>query len=47
ILNQNYKDKKKSNELIRRLSMDFKNDNFHEKLFSVLEKEEMSLKNRN
>ncbi|ECK5605368.1 glycosyltransferase family 2 protein, partial [Campylobacter coli] len=46
ILNQNYQDKKKSNELIRKLSLDFENDTFHQKLFEVLKKEEMDLKNR-
>ncbi|HEF7198538.1 TPA: glycosyltransferase family 2 protein, partial [Campylobacter jejuni] len=46
ILNQNYYDKKKSNELIRKLSLDFENDTFHQKLFEVLKKEEMDLKNR-
>lgn len=46
ILNQNYQDKKKSNELIKKLSLDFKNSDFHEKLFGVLEKEEKGLKER-
>ncbi|ECP7275581.1 glycosyltransferase [Campylobacter jejuni] len=46
ILWQNYKDKKKSNELIKKFSMDFKNDDFHRKLFEVLEKEEIDLKRR-
>ncbi|EII0246803.1 glycosyltransferase family 2 protein, partial [Campylobacter coli] len=46
ILNQNYQDKKKSNELIKKLSLDFENNTFHQKLFGVLKKEEMDLKNR-
>lgn len=43
ILNQNYKDKKKSNEIIKRLSKEFLLDEFHQKLFEVLEREEKSL----
>ncbi|ECR3716856.1 glycosyltransferase family 2 protein, partial [Campylobacter jejuni] len=46
ILNQNYQDKKKSNEIIKRLSREFLLDEFHRKLFEVLEKEEINLKNR-
>ncbi|EJV0475748.1 glycosyltransferase family 2 protein, partial [Campylobacter coli] len=46
ILWQNYKDKKRSNELIKKLSLDFENNTFHQKLFGVLKKEEMDLKNR-
>ncbi|EAL8298727.1 glycosyltransferase family 2 protein, partial [Campylobacter jejuni] len=42
-LNQNYKDKKKSNEIIKRLSKEFLLDEFHQKLFEVLEREEKSL----
>ncbi len=38
--------KKKSNELIKKLSLDFENDTFHQKLFEFLKKEEMDLKNR-
>ncbi|EAH9087737.1 glycosyltransferase family 2 protein, partial [Campylobacter jejuni] len=40
ILNQNYQDKKKSNEIIKRLSREFLFDEFHQKLFEVLEREE-------
>ncbi|MFQ6341526.1 glycosyltransferase family 2 protein [Campylobacter sp. VTCC 70190] len=43
ILSQNYQDKKKSNELIKQLSLEFKNDIFHQKLFEVLEKEKLGL----
>ncbi|HDZ5086890.1 TPA: glycosyltransferase family 2 protein [Campylobacter jejuni] len=43
ILNQNYQDKKKSNGIIKKLSVDFKNDKFHGKLFEVLKKEEKGL----
>ncbi|EKA9803208.1 glycosyltransferase family 2 protein [Campylobacter coli] len=39
ILNQNYQDKKKSNELIKRLSKEFIHDEFHQKLFEVLKRE--------
>ncbi|ECO2828393.1 glycosyltransferase family 2 protein, partial [Campylobacter jejuni] len=46
ILNQNYKDKKKSNEIIKRLSKEFAHDEFHQKLFEVLKMEETSLKSR-
>lgn len=46
ILNQNYRDKKKSNELIKKLSLDFENDTFHQKLFEVLKREEVGVKNR-
>ncbi|EAI0773147.1 glycosyltransferase family 2 protein, partial [Campylobacter jejuni] len=46
ILNQNYQDKKKSNEIIKRLSKEFLLDEFHQKLFEVLKIEETSLKSR-
>ncbi|EAK2479659.1 glycosyltransferase family 2 protein, partial [Campylobacter jejuni] len=46
ILNQNYYDKKKSNEIIKRLSKEFLHDEFHQKLFEVLEREEVGVKNR-
>ncbi|HEE8973805.1 TPA: glycosyltransferase family 2 protein, partial [Campylobacter jejuni] len=46
ILNQNYHDKKKSNEIIKRLSKEFLHDEFHQKLFGVLEKEEIAFKKR-
>lgn len=46
ILNQNYKDKKKSNEIIKRLSKEFLLDEFHQKLFEVLKREEAGVKNR-
>ncbi|EGF1229166.1 glycosyltransferase family 2 protein [Campylobacter jejuni] len=46
ILWQNYQDKKRSNKLIRKFSLDFKNNTFHQKLFEVLKKEEMDIKNR-
>ncbi|EIV0103346.1 glycosyltransferase family 2 protein, partial [Campylobacter jejuni] len=46
ILNQNYQDKKKSNEIIKRLSKEFLLDEFHQKLFEVLEREEVGVKNR-
>ncbi|EGD4096612.1 glycosyltransferase family 2 protein, partial [Campylobacter coli] len=39
ILNQNYHDKKKSNEIIKRLSKEFIHDEFHQKLFEVLKRE--------
>ncbi len=39
ILNQNYHDKKKSNEIIKKLSKEFLHDEFHQKLFEVLERE--------
>ncbi|HHW4071071.1 TPA: glycosyltransferase family 2 protein, partial [Campylobacter coli] len=39
ILNQNYQDKKKSNEIIKKLSKEFLHDEFHQKLFEVLERE--------
>ncbi|HFZ5203334.1 TPA: glycosyltransferase family 2 protein [Campylobacter jejuni] len=43
ILNQNYQNKKKSNELIKRISESFLYDEFHRRLFEVLKKEEKSL----
>ncbi|EJH2509960.1 glycosyltransferase family 2 protein, partial [Campylobacter jejuni] len=46
ILNQNYRDKKKSNEIIKRLSKEFLHDEFHQKLFEVLKREEVGVKNR-
>ncbi|EGJ8147156.1 glycosyltransferase family 2 protein, partial [Campylobacter jejuni] len=46
ILNQNYQDKKKSNEIIKRLSKEFLLDEFHQKLFEVLKREEVGVKNR-
>ncbi|MBM0636720.1 glycosyltransferase [Campylobacter sp. VicNov18] len=46
ILWQNCKDKQKSNDLIKKLSLDYKKDAFHERLFEVLEKENMNLKKR-
>ncbi|EAB5350525.1 glycosyltransferase family 2 protein, partial [Campylobacter jejuni] len=46
ILNQNYYDKKKSNEIIKRLSKESLHDEFHQKLFEVLEREEVGVKNR-
>ncbi|MBZ8188335.1 glycosyltransferase family 2 protein, partial [Campylobacter jejuni subsp. jejuni] len=46
ILNQNYHDKKKSNEIIKRLSREFLLDEFHQKLFEVLKMEEVGVKNR-
>ncbi|HED6848624.1 TPA: glycosyltransferase family 2 protein, partial [Campylobacter jejuni] len=46
ILNQNYRDKNKSNEIIKRLSKEFLLDEFHQKLFEVLKIEETSLKSR-
>ncbi|HED1056893.1 TPA: glycosyltransferase family 2 protein [Campylobacter jejuni] len=46
ILNQNYHDKKKSNEIIKRLSKEFAHDEFHQKLFEVLKREEVGVKNR-
>ncbi|EAL2954711.1 glycosyltransferase family 2 protein, partial [Campylobacter jejuni] len=42
----NYYDKKKSNEIIKRLSKEFLHDEFHQKLFEVLEREEVGVKNR-
>ncbi|ECL3199954.1 glycosyltransferase family 2 protein [Campylobacter jejuni] len=46
ILWQNYKDKKRSNELIKKLSLKSKGDEFCKRLFEVLEKEEKDLKAR-
>ncbi|EAL7948848.1 glycosyltransferase family 2 protein, partial [Campylobacter jejuni] len=46
ILNQNYHDKKKSNEIIKKLSKEFAHDEFHQKLFEVLKREEVGVKNR-
>ncbi|HDZ5112008.1 TPA: glycosyltransferase family 2 protein [Campylobacter jejuni] len=46
ILWQNYKDKIKSNGIIKKLSAEFKNDKFHGKLFEVLEKEEVGVRLR-
>ncbi|EAK4336348.1 glycosyltransferase family 2 protein [Campylobacter coli] len=43
ILWQNYKDKKRSNELIKKLSLKSKGDEFCKRLFEVLEKEEKNL----
>ncbi|EAJ9198412.1 glycosyltransferase family 2 protein, partial [Campylobacter coli] len=39
-------DKKRSNELIKKLSLEFKNDEICKRLFEVLEKEEMDLERR-
>ncbi|EGA3413877.1 glycosyltransferase family 2 protein [Campylobacter coli] len=46
ILWQNYKDKKRSNELIKKLPLKSKNDEFCKRLLEVLEKEEGDLKTR-
>ncbi|EAH7489368.1 glycosyltransferase family 2 protein [Campylobacter coli] len=46
ILWQNYKDKKRSNELIKKLFLKSKGDEFCKRLFEVLEKEEKDLKAR-
>ncbi|EAL9201891.1 glycosyltransferase family 2 protein, partial [Campylobacter coli] len=46
ILWQNYQDKVKSNELIKKLSLEFENDKFYKQLFDVLNKEELDLKRR-
>lgn len=46
ILWQNYKDKKRSNGLIKKLSLKSKGDEFCKRLFEVLEKEEKDLKAR-
>ncbi|HEF9751123.1 TPA: glycosyltransferase family 2 protein [Campylobacter coli] len=46
ILWQNYQDKVKSNELIKKLSLKSKGDEFCKRLFEVLEKEEKDLKAR-
>ncbi|EAM0811216.1 glycosyltransferase family 2 protein [Campylobacter coli] len=46
ILWQNYKDKKRSNELIKKLSLESKDDEFCKRLLEVLEKEESNLKTR-
>ncbi|EAK1832209.1 glycosyltransferase family 2 protein [Campylobacter jejuni] len=46
ILNQNYRDKKKSNELIRNLSNDFKYEEFNKKILENLEKDIDALKSR-
>ncbi|EDO6928218.1 glycosyltransferase family 2 protein [Campylobacter coli] len=46
ILWQNYKDKKRSNELIKKLSLESKDDEFCKRLFEVLEKEGMGLVER-
>ncbi|ECL2266543.1 glycosyltransferase family 2 protein [Campylobacter jejuni] len=46
ILNQNYKDKKKSNEIIRNLSNDFKYEEFNKKILENLEKDIDALKSR-
>ncbi|EJJ9788342.1 glycosyltransferase family 2 protein [Campylobacter coli] len=46
ILWQNYKDKKRSNGLIKKLSLESKDDEFCKRLFEVLEKEEEDLKAR-
>ncbi|EIQ2353692.1 glycosyltransferase family 2 protein, partial [Campylobacter coli] len=43
ILWQNYKDKKRSNELIKKLSLELKNDEICKRLLEVLEKEEKNL----
>ncbi|ECS0783349.1 glycosyltransferase family 2 protein, partial [Campylobacter coli] len=43
---QNYQDKVKSNELIKKLSLEFENDKFYKQLFDVLNKEELDLKRR-
>lgn len=46
ILNQNYHDKKKSNEIIRNLSNDFKYEEFNKKILENLEKDIDALKSR-
>ncbi|OEW86540.1 glucosyltransferase [Campylobacter jejuni] len=46
ILNQNYQDKKKSNEIIRNLSNDFKYEEFNKKILENLEKDIDALKSR-
>ncbi|EDP3309444.1 glycosyltransferase family 2 protein [Campylobacter jejuni] len=46
ILNQNYRDKKKSNEIIRNLSNDFKYEEFNKKILENLEKDIDALKSR-
>ncbi|HEC1770753.1 TPA: glycosyltransferase family 2 protein [Campylobacter lari] len=46
ILWQNCNDKIKSNKLIKKLSITFKNSSFHKKLLDVLEKEGLNLKRR-
>ncbi|ECL1092933.1 glycosyltransferase family 2 protein [Campylobacter jejuni] len=46
ILWQNYQDKKKSNELIKKLCLNFKSNDFYKKLFEVLEKAEFDLQRR-
>ncbi|HEG2580994.1 TPA: glycosyltransferase family 2 protein [Campylobacter lari] len=46
ILWQNYQDKKKNNELIKKFCLNFKNNDFYKKLFEILKKEELNLKRR-
>ncbi|RQD69369.1 glycosyltransferase family 2 protein [Campylobacter hepaticus] len=46
ILCKNYKDKQKSKELVKKLSLVYKQDEFHKKFFQILEKEIMDLKKR-
>lgn len=46
ILWQNYEHKKRSNKMIKKLSLGLKNNEFREKLFGVLEKEKLDLKRR-
>ncbi|TXE89053.1 glycosyltransferase family 2 protein [Campylobacter volucris] len=46
ILYQNYKDKKRSFELIKKLSYNFNYKNFNEKLFGIFKMDLINLKNR-